>query len=251
MLSSSLSAPEARATRAALVQSAYDLFVERGYGAVSVRDLARQTQLTSGAIYGHFRNKADLLVAAIADHIERDLYQVGNAGDPYVSGYTASADLPTWNAFQPALAGPEDGFVLRMAFTATDATVAYATYLGGGDSDRLHAIAVDAAGNAYVAGYTESIDFPTFAPSQPSLNGARDAVVTRLNPAGMPTFSTFLGGAGDDTAWHLALHGVPGNTPGIYVAGETLSMDLGTDNAFEPHSQGASDGFVARIAPSP
>lgn len=176
---------------------------------------------------------------------------VGNAGDPYVSGYTASADLPTWNAFQPALAGPEDGFVLRMAFTATDATVAYATYLGGGDSDRLHAIAVDAAGNAYVAGYTESIDFPTFAPSQPSLNGARDAVVTRLNPAGMPTFSTFLGGAGDDIAWHLALHGMPGNIPGIYVAGDTLSMDLGTDNAFEPHSQGASDGFVARIAPSP
>lgn len=73
---------KARATRAALVQSAYDLFVEQGYGAVSVRDLARRTQVTSGAIYGHFRSKADLLVAAIADHIERDLYQVGSAGDP-------------------------------------------------------------------------------------------------------------------------------------------------------------------------
>jgi AcrR family transcriptional regulator len=65
---------KARATRAALVQSAYDLFIEQGYGAVSVRDLARRTQVTSGAMYGHFRNKADLLVAAIADHIESDLY---------------------------------------------------------------------------------------------------------------------------------------------------------------------------------
>jgi len=65
---------KARATRAALVRSAYELFVEQGYGAVSVRDLARRTQVTSGAIYGHFRNKADLLVAAIADHIDRDLY---------------------------------------------------------------------------------------------------------------------------------------------------------------------------------
>jgi AcrR family transcriptional regulator len=65
---------KARATRAALVRSAYDLFIEQGYGAVSVRDLARRTQVTSGAIYGHFRNKADLLVAAIADHIDRDLY---------------------------------------------------------------------------------------------------------------------------------------------------------------------------------
>ncbi len=65
---------KARSTRAALVRSAYDLFIEQGYGAVSVRDLARRTQVTSGAIYGHFRNKADLLVAAIADHIDRDLY---------------------------------------------------------------------------------------------------------------------------------------------------------------------------------
>ena len=55
-------------------RSAYDLFIEQGYGAVSVRDLARRTQVTSGAIYGHFRNKADLLVAAIADHIDQDLY---------------------------------------------------------------------------------------------------------------------------------------------------------------------------------
>lgn len=65
---------KARTTRAALVRSAYDLFIERGYGAVSVRDLARRTQVTSGALYGHFRSKADLLVAAITDHIDRDLH---------------------------------------------------------------------------------------------------------------------------------------------------------------------------------
>jgi AcrR family transcriptional regulator len=62
-----------RTTREALVRSAAELFVEEGYGAVSVRDLARQTHLTSGAIYGHFRNKADLLVAAIADRIATEL----------------------------------------------------------------------------------------------------------------------------------------------------------------------------------
>lgn len=73
---------KARATRAALVRSAYELFIERGYGAVSVRDLARRTEVTSGAIYGHFRNKADLLVAAIADHIQSDLYpKPGGAGN--------------------------------------------------------------------------------------------------------------------------------------------------------------------------
>jgi AcrR family transcriptional regulator len=72
---------KARATRAALVQSAYELFVEQGYGAVSVRDLARRTQVTSGALYGHFRNKADLLVAAIADHIDEDLRPTGATSD--------------------------------------------------------------------------------------------------------------------------------------------------------------------------
>jgi AcrR family transcriptional regulator len=76
---------KARATRAALVRSAYELFIEQGYGAVSVRDLARRTQVTSGALYGHFRNKADLLVAAIADHIDEDLRASG--GPDRLRGY--------------------------------------------------------------------------------------------------------------------------------------------------------------------
>jgi AcrR family transcriptional regulator len=64
---------KARATRAALIESAGEYFVEEGYGAVSVRDLARRMQLTSGAIYGHFRSKADLLVAAVRERIVFDL----------------------------------------------------------------------------------------------------------------------------------------------------------------------------------
>lgn len=64
---------KARATRAALVRTAGERFEESGYGAVSIRDVARETDVTTGAIYGHFRNKADLLAAAIADRIETDL----------------------------------------------------------------------------------------------------------------------------------------------------------------------------------
>jgi AcrR family transcriptional regulator len=74
-----------RATRAALVDSATALFVEKGYGAVSVRDLARRTQMTSGAIYGQFRNKADLLVAAIAEHIALDLEEPSQRGSDFRS----------------------------------------------------------------------------------------------------------------------------------------------------------------------
>jgi AcrR family transcriptional regulator len=64
---------KARATRAALVRSAAELFEREGYGAVALRDVARENDVTTGAIYGHFRNKADLLAAAIADRIETDL----------------------------------------------------------------------------------------------------------------------------------------------------------------------------------
>lgn len=64
---------KARATRAALIQSAAAMFEHAGYGAVALRDVARANDLTTGAIYGHFRNKADLLAAAIADRIETEL----------------------------------------------------------------------------------------------------------------------------------------------------------------------------------
>jgi AcrR family transcriptional regulator len=58
-------AERALATRQALIELAGDLFAERGYVQTSIRDIARRAAVTSGAIYGHFRNKADLLAEAI------------------------------------------------------------------------------------------------------------------------------------------------------------------------------------------
>jgi AcrR family transcriptional regulator len=59
------SVEDARATRARLLELAGDLFAERGYLQTSIRDLAKHAGVTSGAIYGHFRNKAELLAEAI------------------------------------------------------------------------------------------------------------------------------------------------------------------------------------------
>lgn len=56
---------KARATRAFLVEVAAELFAEKGYAETSIRDITRRGAVTSGAIYGHFRNKADLLAEAI------------------------------------------------------------------------------------------------------------------------------------------------------------------------------------------
>jgi AcrR family transcriptional regulator len=66
-------AEKALATRAALIELAAELFAEQGYVQTSIRDIARRGGVTSGAIYGHFRNKADLLVAAINDRIAEEL----------------------------------------------------------------------------------------------------------------------------------------------------------------------------------
>ena len=59
------SAEHARATRSAIVQLAGELFAERGYIETSIRDISRHASVTTGAIYGHFRGKAELLAEAI------------------------------------------------------------------------------------------------------------------------------------------------------------------------------------------
>ena len=82
---------KARATRAALIDLAVELFAEQGYADTSIRDIARRGALTSGALYGHFRNKADLLVAAInqrtAEELEAQSMEIPDAQD-YVKTLT-------------------------------------------------------------------------------------------------------------------------------------------------------------------
>lgn len=87
-------AEHARATRAALVELAGELFAERGYTQTSIRDIAKRASVTSGAIYGHFRNKAELLAEVIntrtADQLEADTLGLPRESD-YVETLTRQA----------------------------------------------------------------------------------------------------------------------------------------------------------------
>jgi len=87
-------AVKAQATRAMLVDLAAELFAEQGYMQTSIRDVARRASLTTGAIYGHFRNKADLLVEAIhnrtADELESQATRFGGQRD-YIETLTRIA----------------------------------------------------------------------------------------------------------------------------------------------------------------
>ncbi|UCD64464.1 MAG: SBBP repeat-containing protein [Candidatus Zixiibacteriota bacterium] len=101
-------------------------------------------------------------------------------GAAYVTGQTSSADFPTLNPFQASLQGGDnDAFVTKLSSSGN--SLAYSTYLGGGDQDEGRGIAVDGAGAAYVTGWTLSSDFPTLNPFQVSSQGSEDVFVTKLS----------------------------------------------------------------------
>ncbi|PYV17026.1 MAG: hypothetical protein DMG07_06690, partial [Acidobacteria bacterium] len=130
-----------------------------------------------------------------------------------------------------------------------DPTLVYSTYLGGGVSDSAAGIAVDAEGNAYLAGHTASSDFPTANPVQPAFGGGDtrgDAFVTKLSSDGSALlYSTYLGGRDNDEAYGIAVDS-GGNA---YVTGRTLSTDFPTVNPLQPNRLGY-DAFVAKLSPS-
>jgi beta-propeller repeat-containing protein len=173
---------------------------------------------------------------------------VDAAGNAYVTGYTRSNDFPvTAGAFQTAFAGSAgagDAFVAKI--NATGSGLVYSTYLGGnGDelNDFLAGIAVDAAGNAYVAGSTRSTDFPTTAGAFQSVHsGAFDnAFVTKLDPAGSTlVYSTFLG----ESLGHGIAVDANGNA---YVTGTVQGAFPTTPGSFQPNGGGAVDAFVTKL----
>src|SRR5215813_15048107 len=111
-------------------------------------------------------------------------------GNAYVVGYTDSTDFPTTGgAFQTNKGNNLDGFVAKL--DATGAALVYSTYLGSSHRDEADAIAVDSVGNAYVAGLTESSDFPiTQGSPQPIAPDYPHLFVTKLNAAGSALISS-------------------------------------------------------------
>ena len=103
------------------------------------------------------------------------------SGNVSVTGGTESADFPTTpGAFQPTFGGGfSDAFVSKL--NAAGSTLLYSTYLGGNDIDNGTGVGLDAAGNAYVAGYSFSANFPTTPRAfQTTFGGVVDAFVTKL-----------------------------------------------------------------------
>ncbi len=171
--------------------------------------------------------------------------EIGNGSEAYVVGSTASTDFPTQGPYQAAFQGGGTGdvFITRLG-SAGDALI-YSTYLGGGGDDQGRAVALDFTGNAYVSGYTESLDFPVLGSLQ-SLNGTRDAFVTRFTPIGdAPVYSTYLGGDGSDEGLAIAVD----CSGSAWVTGSTTSTDFPTVDAFQAaFSGGGYDAFALKLS---
>lgn len=168
--------------------------------------------------------------------------RVDGSGEAVVVGTTSSTDVTTKNAIQSSYGGgAQDAFVAKLA--ANGATLVYGTYLGGSGQDNANAVAVDAAGNAWVAGITASTDFKTQSPLQSNNGGNVDAFVTKINAAGSAlVYSTYLGGSALDWASGVAVDA----TGNAYVTGHTQSSNFPTQSPAKPFG-GTTDFFVSKL----
>lgn len=169
---------------------------------------------------------------------------VDAAGSVYVAGQTASADFPTLGAVQ-ASGGGGDVFVSKLNPAGT--ALVYSTYIGGASAETGTSLALDAAGNAYIAGNTTSTNFPLVGQFQGTNRGSGDAFVAKLNPAGDAlVYSTYLGGTSADNAYAIAV-----DTAGsAYVTGFTESINFPLQGAFQGARGSIPDAFVTKLSPA-
>jgi uncharacterized protein (TIGR03437 family) len=182
---------------------------------------------------------------------------VDAAGNAIVTGYTQSRDFPIASALQAENRGLSDVFVTKL--DPTGSSLVYSTYLGGPGYDSGASIVVDVAGNAFLTGQTNSLDFPVVNATQPASGGGQcynarpcyDAFAAKLSPSGSLIYSTYLGGSDDDIGAAIT----PDAEGNVYLAGQTQSLNFPTANAVQRAAGGCisnngwvcADAFVTKL----
>lgn len=179
-------------------------------------------------------------------------------GNVYITGATESgtgSPFPTTtNAFQKIKSGGWDAFLTVL--NADGTALVYSTFFGGSNfSDFAFGVAVDSTGMVWIAGSTESDDFPTKNPLQASLSGGSDIIVAKFDPNASGDdslmFSTYWGGSGYEHADAIALD----NDGNAYITGDVMhSTDFPVKNALQsecnehlPEEVPQQDAFAAKI----
>lgn len=234
--------------------------------------VAKLTPEGDGLVYSSYLGgsaKDEGLDIAVYASSEGKFYAGQDLEYAYVTGSTASADFPVYNALPgSSFAGTTSGFLTRVG--PHGKSLQYSTYIGGSSDDISYSVAVAAESAVksdpviYLAGQTKSTDIFTWTNSmttalkiQPvvgnKLNGDdntdnTDAFVTRIISASGQlsyTLSTYLGGVGNDVATGVAVD----NDGNIYVSGYTNSTafsGVGADS-FRSTNNGGTDAFVSKL----
>jgi len=169
-----------------------------------------------------------------------------SAGNVCVTGETAESDFPKTAG---AYTGSSDAFVTKLKSDLTGPLVASSLF-GGSTQELPKVIALDTSDNVYIAGQTQSIDYPfSTGAYQPARSGSTDAFVAKLSSdLSIPLLaSTYLGGATSETAYGLALNAA-GN---VYIAGWSNSTNFPIEPSVAQVAQGtsggATDSFIAKL----
>jgi len=251
-----------------------ELLVETGLGIVSmtkplafqdiegIRRVVEASYFVDGKTYGFAVGHHDpdytlvidpLLASTFVGGSTEDLpfdIALDSSGNVFVAGRTQSSNYPTTaGVFDMSFnGGSDDVFVSKLSSDLT--TLLASTFIGGGGFDIAEAIALDSFGNVFVAGYTQSSDYPATAGAfDTSFNGNWDIYVSKLsNDLTTLQVSTFLGGSEFDRALDIVFDG-SGN---IFIAGTSNSSDYPTtagafDTSFNVGGTGNDDVVVSKL----
>jgi hypothetical protein len=198
---------------------------------------------------GHLlRNQNDRLCSWYVGGKKNDLARgiaLDGSNDAYLVGCTDGGFPTTGKAFQNRYGGGAgDAFVCKANL---DTGVIACTYLGGSGDDAGYDVDLDASGNVYICGYTESSNYPCINFIFPCcMDDDRDAFAVKFSPdLSQVVYSTCVGGSGKDAAVSIAVD-APGNA---YITGVTASHDFPIGNTAQEFLGGGRDAFVTKINP--
>jgi hypothetical protein len=194
-------------------------------------------------------------------------------GSAYVVGWTVSTNFPYTNALSGFISNSlsyvhtngtgyvvaTNGFLTRIDWNGTNANIGYSVMFGGYGLDIANGVAVDSSGNAYVVGSASSTNFPVTITTNDVYAGlsptnhyyknriSSDVFVIAFNTnASSLLYSTYIGGNDNDYGNAIAVYST-NNISNAYIAGQTLSTNFPTFNAWQSHRNGTNDMFIADI----